>query len=110
MNEQVYIFPCKVFMRKYYLRIDFTTTCTIFSFGPSATYISAQEMEMDRNGRKTPQPFSTSTFEYENESKSGKARYENEHKLTEYRKFRKQSNSSGVMSNTVGIPKINTKY
>ena len=31
------------------------------------------------NGRKTSQPFSTSTFEYENESESGKAGHKNEH-------------------------------
>ena len=60
------------------------------------------------NGRKTSQPFSTSTFEYENES--GKARHENEHELTEYQKFRKRTYSSGIMSNTVGIRKINTEY
>ena len=62
------------------------------------------------NDRKTSQPFSTSTFEYENESESGKAGLENEHELTEYRKFQKRTNSSGIMSNTVGIRKINTEY
>ena len=62
------------------------------------------------NGRKTPQPFSTSTFEYENESESGKAGHENERELTEYREFRKRTNSSGIMSNTVGIRKFNTEY
>jgi hypothetical protein len=40
---------------------------------------------MDENGRKTSQLFSTFTFEYENESESGKAGHENEHELTEYR-------------------------
>ena len=43
----------------------------------------------DENGRKTAQPFSTSTFEYENESESGKCGHENEHELTEHREFRK---------------------
>jgi hypothetical protein len=57
----------------------------------------------DENGRKTPQPFSTFTFEYENESKNGKVGHENEHELTEYREFRKRTNSSEIMSNTVGI-------
>ena len=61
-------------------------------------------------GRKTSQSFSTSTFEYENENESGKAGHENEHELTEYQKFRKRTNSSGIMSNTIGIRKINTKY
>ena len=69
-------------------------------------------MDEDENYRKrlkkTFQPFSTSTFEYESES--GKAGHENEHELTEYREFRKRTNSSGIMSNTVGIRKINTKY
>ena len=62
------------------------------------------------NGRKTSQPFSTSTFEYENENESGKAEHENEHELTEYQKFRKRTNSSEIISNTVGIRKINTEY
>ena len=64
----------------------------------------------DENSRKTSQPFSTFTFEYENKSESGKAGHENEHELTEYREFRKRTNSSGIMSNTVGIRKINTEY
>ena len=62
------------------------------------------------NCRKTPQPFSTFTFEYENESESGKGGRENECKLTEYREFRKRTKSSGLMSNMVGIQKINTEY
>jgi hypothetical protein len=37
----------------------------------------------DGNGQKTCQLFST-TFEYENESESGKAEHENEHELMEY--------------------------
>jgi hypothetical protein len=41
----------------------------------------------DENGRKTLQPFSTFTFEYENESENGKAGHENERELTEYREF-----------------------
>ena len=61
-------------------------------------------------GQKISQPFSTSTFEYENENESGKAGHENEHELTEYQKFRKRTNSSGIMSNTVSIRKINTEY
>ena len=62
------------------------------------------------NGRKTSQPFSISTFEYENKNESGKAGHENEQELTEYQKFRKRTTSSGIMSNTVGIRKINTEY
>ena len=67
-------------------------------------------MKTVKNGRKPSQPFSTSTFEYENENESGKAGHENEHELTEYQKFRKRTNSSGIMLNTVGIRKINTEY
>ena len=63
------------------------------------TKTNLQNIKNFENGRKTPQPFSTSTFEYENES--GKAGYEN--KLTEYQEFRKRTNSSGIMSNIVGI-------
>jgi len=62
------------------------------------------------NGRKISRPFSISTFEYENENESGKAGHENEHELTEYQKFRKRTNSNEIISNTVGIRKINTKY
>lgn len=36
----------------------------------------------DENGRKTPQPFSTFTFEYENKTESSKVGHENEHELT----------------------------
>ena len=64
----------------------------------------------DENSRKTSQSFSTSTFEYENENKSSKAGHENEHELMEYQKFWKRTNSSEIMSNTVGIRKINTEY
>ena len=67
-------------------------------------------MKTDGIERRTPQPFSTFTFEYENENESGKARYENEHELTEYQKFRKRTNSSEIMSNTIDIQKINTEY
>ena len=67
-------------------------------------------MKTVENSRKIFQPFSTSTFEYENVSESGKAGHENEHELTEYREFRKQTNSSIIMLNTVGIRKINTEY
>jgi hypothetical protein len=49
--------------------------------------------------RKISQPFSTFTFEYKNKSESDKARHENEHELTEYREFRKRTNSSGIISN-----------
>ena len=62
-------------------------------------------MKTVENSRKIFQPFSTSTFEYENESKSGKTGHKNEHELTEYREFRKRTHSSGIMSNTVGIRK-----
>ena len=65
----------------------------------------AHLLNKDENGRKTPQPFSTFTFEYENESENGKAGHESEHELTEYRK---RTNSSRIMSNTVGIRKFNT--
>ena len=54
-----------------------------------------------KTGGKTPKLFSTFTFEYENESENGKARHENERELTEYREFRKRTNSSEIMSNTV---------
>jgi hypothetical protein len=64
----------------------------------------------DENGWKTPQPFSTFTFEYENESEMSKAEHENERELTEYREFRKLTNSSEIMSNTVSIRKFNTEY
>ena len=64
----------------------------------------------DENGRKTSQPFSTSTFEYENKNESGKAGHENEHELMEYQKFWKRTNSSRITSNTVGMRKFNTKY
>ena len=67
-------------------------------------------MKTGGNGRKTSQPFSASTFEYENESENGKGGHENEHELTKYREFRKRTNSSGIMSNTIGIIKINTEY
>ena len=60
-------------------------------------------MKTVENGRKTSQSFSTSTFEYENENKSGKVEHENEHELTEYQKFQKRTNSSGIVSNTVDI-------
>jgi hypothetical protein len=60
------------------------------------------------NGRKTPQSFSTFTFEYENEN--GKAGHENERELTQYREFRKRTNSSEIISKTVGIQKFNTEY
>ena len=63
------------------------------------------------NGKKkTSGLFSTFTFKYENKSESGKAGHENEHELTKYRECRKRTNSSGIMSNTIGIRKINTKY
>ena len=64
----------------------------------------------DENGRKTSQPFSTSTFEYKNENKSGKAEHENKHELMEYREFRKWTNSNGIMLNTAGTRNINTEY
>ena len=67
-------------------------------------------MKTVENDWKTSQPFSTSTFEYENENERGKARHENEHKLTEYQKFRKRTNSSRIMSYTVSIQKINMQY
>jgi len=67
-------------------------------------------MKTDGIERRTPQPFSTFTFEYENENESGQTEHENEHELTEYREFRKRNNSSGIISNTVGIRKLNTEY
>jgi hypothetical protein len=65
-------------------------------------------MKMDGIERRTPQPFSTFTFEYENENESGQTEHGNEHELTEYREFRKRKNSSGIISNTVGIRELNT--
>jgi hypothetical protein len=62
------------------------------------------------NYPKTPQLFSTFTFEYENESESGKGGRENECELMEYQEFQKRTKSSGLMSNMVGIRKINTEY
>jgi hypothetical protein len=44
-------------------------------------------MKTVENGRKTPQPFSTFIFEYENKSKNGKAGHENERELTKYQEF-----------------------
>jgi hypothetical protein len=44
-------------------------------------------MKTVENGQKTLQPFSTFTFEYENESENSKVRHENERELTEYREF-----------------------
>ena len=49
-------------------------------------------------------------LKYENENESGQAEHENKHELTEYLEFRKQTNSSGIMSNTIGMRKFNTKY
>jgi hypothetical protein len=46
-------------------------------------------MKTVRNGQKISQSFSTFTFEYENESESGKAGHENE--LMEYREFQKRN-------------------
>jgi hypothetical protein len=57
-------------------------------------------MKMVELGRKTSQPFSTSTFGYENENEYGKSGHEHEHELTECRKW---TNSSELMSNMVGI-------
>jgi hypothetical protein len=57
-------------------------------------------MKTVEHGRKTPQLFSNSKFKYESESENGKAEHEHELKLTE---FRKQTYSSRIMSNTVGI-------
>ena len=49
-------------------------------------------------------------LKYENESENSKAGHENERELTKYREFRKRTNSSGFMSNTVDIRKLNTEY
>jgi hypothetical protein len=46
-------------------------------------------MKTDGIEGRTPQPFSTFTFEYENKNESGQIEHENEHELTEYREFRK---------------------
>jgi len=77
---------------------------------PRCTWAIAAPAPRDENGRKTFQPFSTSTFEYENKNGRGKVGHENEHELIEYRQFRKRTNSSGIISNTVGIRKINMEY
>jgi len=78
---------------------------TQFSLDPRfdiTIYVLQVRMKTVENGRETPQPFSTFTFEYENESESGQVGHENERELTEYRK---RTKSSGIMSNTVGIRK-----
>jgi hypothetical protein len=49
-------------------------------------------------------------LKYENESENDKTGHENEHELTKYREFQKRTNSSGFMSNTVDIQKLNTEY
>jgi hypothetical protein len=41
----------------------------------------------DENGRKTPKLFSTFTFEYEDESESGKAGNKNKHELMKISKM-----------------------
>jgi hypothetical protein len=64
----------------------------------------------DENGRKTSQSFSIFTFEYENESESGKAGHETNTNLWNNQEFQKRTNSSGIMSNTVDIRKINMEY
>jgi len=51
-------------------------------------------------GRKTAQLFSIFTFKYENGNENGKA--EHEHEL-EHTESRTQTNSSEIVSNTVGI-------
>ena len=68
----------------------------------------------DENGRTRSKNSSTVFYflhlKYESENESGQAGHENEHELTEYLEFRKRTNSSGIMSNTVGMQKINTEY
>ena len=49
-------------------------------------------------------------LKYENKSENSKAEHENERELMKYREFQKQTNSSGFMSNTVDIRKLNTEY
>jgi hypothetical protein len=49
-------------------------------------------------------------LKYKNESENGKAKHENERGLTKYQEFLKRTNSSGFMSNTVEIRKLNTEY
>jgi hypothetical protein len=44
----------------------------------------------DENGQKTPQSFSTFTFEYKKESENGKAGHENKCELTKYGEFRNE--------------------
>ena len=58
-------------------------TTTIKSFCPLRI-----GMKIDGNGWKIPHCFSTSTFEYENES--GKAGYENEHELWNLENFKNE--------------------
>jgi hypothetical protein len=77
---------------------------------PSTTKSSLLGMKTVGNNWKTSQSFSNFTFEYENKSESSKARHKNEHKLTDYQEFQKQTNSSEIMSNMVGIRKINIEY
>ena len=49
-------------------------------------------------------------LKYENESENSKTGHENERELTNYWEFRKRTNSSGFMSNTIDIRKLNTEY
>ena len=64
-------------------------------------------MNSVENGRKTPLLFSTFIFEYEHESGNDAAGNEIKNELSV---FRKRTNLIGIMSNTVGIRKFNTKY
>jgi outer membrane lipoprotein-sorting protein len=57
------------------------------------------------NGRKTPLLFSTFKFEYERENGNSIVGNENELMV-----FRKRTNLSGIMSKTVDVRKLNTKY
>ena len=47
---------------------------------------------------------------YKNKNENIKVGYENERELTKYQELRKRINSSGFISNTVDIRKLNTKY
>jgi hypothetical protein len=47
---------------------------------------------------------------YKNKNENSKVGYENERELTKYQELRKRINSSGFISNTVDIRKLNTKY
>jgi len=55
---------------------------------------------LDKNSQKTPLPFSTSIFEYENET--DKTRHKVKHKLMEYREFVQATATSDFLGDNQG--------